>query len=88
MEAEEMQLTDDAASFPGEPGEVARGGRGLSQEHVLVLGLGALLMVAGIRSRGLVWRALLTAAGTALVSRAASGTGGVAKVARVVKRLG
>lgn len=56
-------------------------------EPALVLGVGALLMLAGLRTRGMIWRALLTAAGTALVSRAASGSGGVARVARVVKRL-
>lgn len=57
-------------------------------EHLIVFGLGALLMLAGLRSRRTLRRTLLTAAGTALVGRAASGTGGVARVARVVKRLG
>jgi len=57
-------------------------------EHLIVFGMGALLMVAGMRSRKAVWRAVMTAAGTALVGRAASGTGGIARVARVVKRLG
>jgi len=33
-------------------------------------------------------RTLITAAGTALIGRAASGTGGIARVARIVKRLG
>ncbi|WP_313620578.1 hypothetical protein [Achromobacter sp.] len=57
-------------------------------EHLIVLGVGMLLMLAGMRSRTLLRRTVITAAGTALVGRAASGTGGVARVARVVKRLG
>ncbi|MDX3905127.1 MAG: hypothetical protein QHC78_05500 [Pigmentiphaga sp.] len=56
-------------------------------EHLIVFGLGVLLMVAGMRSRTALRRGLFTAAGTALVGRAASGTGGIARVARVVKRL-
>ncbi|VCU69604.1 hypothetical protein PIGHUM_01667 [Pigmentiphaga humi] len=59
----------------------------LPGEHLVVFGAGVLLMVAGMRSRKAVWSTLLTAAGTALVGRAASGTGGIARVARVVKRL-
>lgn len=65
---------DRRADFPG--------------EHLIVFAAGALLMLAGMRSRKLIRSAVLTAAGTALIGRAASGTGGVAKVARVVKRLG
>lgn len=57
-------------------------------EHLIVLGVGMLLMLAGMRSRTVLRRTLITAAGTALVGRAASGTGGVARVARVVRRLG
>ncbi|WP_249276303.1 hypothetical protein [Bordetella genomosp. 7] len=57
-------------------------------EHLIVFGVGALLMLAGIRGGGVVRRAVLTAVGTALIGRAASGTGGVARLARVVKRLG
>jgi uncharacterized membrane protein len=57
-------------------------------EHLIVFGLGALLMLAGMRSRTALRRTLLTAAGTALVGRAASGTGGIARVARVVRKLG
>jgi len=57
-------------------------------EHLIVFGVGALLMLAGLRSRKAMRGVLLTTAGSALVGRAASGTGGVARVARVVKRLG
>lgn len=71
------QLRDIDARRPDFPGE-----------HLIVLGVGVLLMLAGMRSRTLLRRTVITAAGTALVGRAASGTGGVARVARVVKRLG
>lgn len=57
-------------------------------EHLVVFGLGALLMIAGMRSRTLLRGGLMTAVGTALIGRAASGTGGVAKMARMMKRLG
>ena len=57
-------------------------------EHLIVFGLGALLIVAGMKVRTPFKRAMLTAAGTALMGRAASGTGGIAKLARVVKKLG
>lgn len=57
-------------------------------EHLIVFGVGVLLMMAGMRSRSVLRRAVITAAGTALVGRAASGTGGIASLARVVQRLG
>jgi uncharacterized membrane protein len=57
-------------------------------EHLIVFGLGALMMVAGMRSRGPLRRGLMTAVGTALIGRAASGTGGLARVARVMRRFG
>lgn len=60
----------------------------LPGEHLIVFGLGALLLIAGMRSRTVVRRGLMTAAGTALIGRAASGTGGVSRIARMVKRLG
>ena len=56
-------------------------------EHVIVFGAGALLMLAGMRGRTILRRTILTALGTALIGRAASGTGGIAKVARVMKKL-
>ncbi|CAB3635090.1 hypothetical protein LMG26685_01464 [Achromobacter mucicolens] len=71
------QLTDIDARRPDFPGE-----------HLIVLGVGVLLMLSGMRSRTILRRTLITAAGTALIGRAASGTGGVARVARIVKRLG
>lgn len=71
------QLKDIDARRPDFPGE-----------HLIVLGVGVLLMVSGMRSRTILRRTLITAAGTALIGRAASGTGGVARVARIVKRLG
>jgi len=57
-------------------------------EHLIVFGVGAVLMLAGLRSRAVLRRAVFTAVGTALIGRAASGTGGIARVARVVKTLG
>lgn len=65
---------DNRPSFPG--------------EHVIVFGLGALLMIAGLRSRTVLRRGVLTAVGSALVGRAASGRDGIARVARVVKKFG
>lgn len=65
------------AARPGFPGE-----------HLAVLGLGVWLMRRGMRGGTPLRRMLLTLAGTTLVGRAASGTGGVARVARVVRRLG
>lgn len=71
------QIKDIDARRPDFPGE-----------HLIVLGVGVLLMLSGMRSRTVLRRTLITAAGTALIGRAASGTGGVARVARIVKRLG
>ncbi|WP_260986135.1 hypothetical protein [Bordetella genomosp. 13] len=56
-------------------------------EHLIVLGLGLLLMRAGLRSTTMLRRTLLSMAGTALVGRAASGTGGISRVARVLQRV-
>jgi len=70
------RLKEIDASRPDFPGE-----------HLIVFGVGLLLMRAGMRGRTVLRRALLTAAGTALLGRAASGTGGVARVARIVRRL-
>ncbi|MGY6270901.1 hypothetical protein ACXIUT_14510 [Achromobacter denitrificans] len=64
------------ASRPGFPGE-----------HLIVFGAGAWLMLAGMRSGPGVKGLALTALGTTLIGRAASGTGGIARLARVVKRL-
>lgn len=71
------QLKDIDARRPDFPGE-----------HLIVFGAGVLLMLAGMRSRTVLRRTVITAAGTALVGRAATGTGGIARVARLVKRLG
>ncbi|CAB3658199.1 MULTISPECIES: hypothetical protein [Achromobacter] len=71
------QIKDIDARRPDFPGE-----------HIIVFGVGVLLMLSGMRSRTLLRRTLVTAAGTALIGRAASGTGGIARVARIVKRLG
>lgn len=69
-----QRLRDADARRPDFPGE-----------HLIVLGAGILLMVAGMRSRTVVRGGLFTAAGTALIGRAASGTGGLARVARALK---
>ncbi|WP_242873768.1 hypothetical protein [Pseudacidovorax intermedius] len=59
----------------------------LPGEHLAVLGLGVLLLLSSGRSRSLIGRLVKAAAGGALVARAASGTGGVAKLARVIAKV-
>ncbi|SAI28540.1 Uncharacterised protein [Bordetella ansorpii] len=56
-------------------------------EHLVVLGLGLLLMRAGMRGTTLLRRTLFSMAGTALIGRAASGTGGISRLARVLKHV-
>ncbi|BEP45757.1 hypothetical protein [Variovorax sp. V15] len=51
-------------------------------EHLVVLGVGVLLLLAAGRSRSLVARLAAGAAGGALIGRAASGTGGISKLTR------
>jgi uncharacterized membrane protein len=50
-------------------------------EHLAVLGVGVLLLLAAGRSRSFLARVVVGAAGGALIGRAASGTGGIAKLA-------
>ncbi len=50
-------------------------------EHFAVLGAGVLLLLAAGRSRSFLMRVVVGAAGGALIGRAASGTGGIAKLA-------
>lgn len=57
---------------------------GIPGEHVAVLAAGVLLLMAAGRGRSFLWRGLASMAGTALIGRAASGTGGVAKLASVL----
>lgn len=59
---------------------------GFPGEHLAVLGTGLLLLLTAGRSRSLGRRLLAGAAGGALVGRAASGTGGLARVARMMQR--
>lgn len=59
----------------------------LPGEHLVVLGLGVALLLASGRSRSILGRLVKAAAGGALVARAASGTGGVARVARVIAKV-
>lgn len=72
----ESELQNDHAARPRFPGE-----------HLLVFGLGAWLLMAGMRGGTVMKRAAFTAAGTALIGRAASGTGGLARVARALKKI-
>ncbi|MDQ0588451.1 hypothetical protein [Variovorax paradoxus] len=58
---------------------------GFPGEHLAVLGTGVLLLLTAGRSRSLGRRLLAGAAGGALVGRAASGTGGLARVARMMQ---
>lgn len=55
-------------------------------EHIAVLGAGVLLLIAAGRSRSFLLRMLVGAAGGALIGRAASGTGGLARLAAVVRQ--
>ena len=56
-------------------------------EHLIVLGVGLLLLMATGRSRSIVGRALIGAAAGAFIGRAASGTGGVARLASMLNRI-
>lgn len=53
-------------------------------EHAIVLGVGVLLLLSSGRSRSVIGKLAKAAAGGALVGRAASGTGGVARVAQAI----
>ncbi|MEJ8855554.1 hypothetical protein WKW79_13295 [Variovorax robiniae] len=53
-------------------------------EHVIVLGVGALLLWKAASGRSVIGRMLAGALGTVLVGRAASGTGGVARIAQLL----
>lgn len=57
-------------------------------EHLAVLGAGVLLLLAAGRSRSFLMRVVVGAAGGALIGRAASGTGGIAKLAGTLQRGG
>ncbi len=50
-----------------------------------MLGVGLLLMMATGRSRSLIGKALIGAAAGAFIGRAASGTGGVARLAALLR---
>ncbi len=53
-------------------------------EHLIVLGVGLLLLIVSARSRSLLGRTLIGSAAGALLGRAASGTGGVARLASLL----
>lgn len=56
----------------------------LPGEHLIVLAVGMLLLMATGRSRSLIGRALIGSAAGAFIGRAASGTGGVARLASML----
>ncbi|WP_076998665.1 hypothetical protein [Variovorax sp. KK3] len=56
-------------------------------EHLIVLGTGVLLLMATGRSRSIIGRALIAAAAGAFIGRAASGTGGVARLASLIETM-
>lgn len=64
------RIDSQRADFPG--------------EHLIVLGIGALLMWKAATGRSFLLRTLAGAAGSALIGRAASGPGGVARLAGVL----
>ena len=53
-------------------------------EHWIVFGLGSLLMLAGRRSRSTLASALMVSLGGALIGRAASGRGGIARLGSLI----
>lgn len=57
----------------------------LPGEHLVVLGAGLLLLLASGRSQSLIRKALIGAAAGALIGRAASGTGGVSRLAMKIQ---
>jgi hypothetical protein len=57
----------------------------LPGEHLIVLGVGLLLLMATGRSRSLIGKALIGAAAGAFIGRAASGAGGVARLASLLQ---
>ncbi|MDA7419162.1 hypothetical protein PGB34_22545 [Xenophilus arseniciresistens] len=59
----------------------------LPGEHVIVLGLGVLALLAAGRSRSVGGRLLKAAVGGALIGRAASGTGGLTRLAAQATQL-
>ena len=59
----------------------------LPGEHLVVLGAGLLLLLASGRSRSLLRKALIGAAAGALIGRAASGTGGVTRLAAKIQQV-
>ena len=59
----------------------------LPGEHLIVLATGVLLLMATGRSRSLIGRALMAAAAGAFIGRAASGTGGVARLAAMLESM-
>ena len=58
----------------------------LPGEHLIVLATGVLLLMATGRSRSLIGRTLIGAAAGAFIGRAASGTGGVARLAGMLEQ--
>lgn len=56
-------------------------------EHLAVAGLGLVMLVAATRSRSATGRLLKAAIGGALIGRAASGTGGVTRLAETALEL-
>ncbi len=59
----------------------------LPGEHLIVLGVGLLLLMATGRSRTLIGKALIGAAAGAFIGRAASGTGGLTRLTAKVDEL-
>ena len=53
-------------------------------EHAIALGVGVLLLLSSGRSRSVVGRLLKAAAGGALIGRAASGSGGIERMAQTM----
>ncbi|NGM87489.1 hypothetical protein G5B35_09230 [Parapusillimonas sp. SGNA-6] len=57
-------------------------------EHWIVLAVGTLFLYASRRSRSMLGRSVMTALGTALIGRAASGRGGIARLGTALRHRG
>lgn len=67
------KFDDERPGFPG--------------EHLFAFAVGSLMLLAARRGRSPLRRAMMMTAGSAFIGRAASGRGGLARLASVLRRL-
>ncbi|NYT45386.1 hypothetical protein H0A64_11180 [Alcaligenaceae bacterium] len=80
-------LAEDATSTVREVKELDERRPDFPGEHLFVLAAGSLLLLAGAKSQSMLGRGIMMGLGTALIGRAASGRGGVARVASALTKL-